>query len=130
MAFLLVDEKGNQQVKKKDKGAEKVNFLDENINKIINADCLDIFKQLPDKCIDLVLTDPPYFGIVKNKWDNQWKDILFAPIDVRADRFVSVVAKQSGSKERTVQKSFARLVAIGKVVLNADTTFTMGELYE
>lgn len=54
--------------------------------------------------------------------------VLFAPIDVRADRFVRVVAKQSGLKERTVQKSFARLVAIGKVVLNADTTFTMGEL--
>ena len=29
-------------------------------NKIICADCLDILKQLPDKCIDLVLTDPPY----------------------------------------------------------------------
>ena len=29
-------------------------------NKIINADCIDILKQLPDKCIDLVLTDPPY----------------------------------------------------------------------
>jgi site-specific DNA-methyltransferase (adenine-specific) len=29
-------------------------------NKIINADCLDILRQLPDKCIDLVLTDPPY----------------------------------------------------------------------
>jgi site-specific DNA-methyltransferase (adenine-specific) len=29
-------------------------------NRIINADCMDILKQLPDKCIDLVLTDPPY----------------------------------------------------------------------
>lgn len=29
-------------------------------NKIINADCLDILKELPDKCVDLVLTDPPY----------------------------------------------------------------------
>lgn len=29
-------------------------------NKIINDDCLNILKQLPDKCIDLVLTDPPY----------------------------------------------------------------------
>lgn len=29
-------------------------------NKIINADCMDILKQLPDKCVDLVLTDPPY----------------------------------------------------------------------
>lgn len=33
-------------------------------NKIINADCLDILKQLPDKSVDLVLTDPPY--LIKN----------------------------------------------------------------
>jgi site-specific DNA-methyltransferase (adenine-specific) len=30
------------------------------INKIIQGDCLEIMKQLPDKCIDLILTDPPY----------------------------------------------------------------------
>lgn len=30
------------------------------INQIINADCMDILKQLPDKCIDLLLTDVPY----------------------------------------------------------------------
>jgi len=30
------------------------------LNKIIHADCLDILKELPDKCVDLVLTDPPY----------------------------------------------------------------------
>lgn len=29
-------------------------------NKIINANCLDILRQLPDKCVDLLLTDPPY----------------------------------------------------------------------
>ena len=34
------------------------------INKIYNADCLELMKQLPDKCVDLVLTDPPY-GIIK-----------------------------------------------------------------
>lgn len=34
--------------------------IEELTNKIINADCLDILKQLPDKCVDLVLTDPPY----------------------------------------------------------------------
>jgi site-specific DNA-methyltransferase (adenine-specific) len=33
-------------------------------NKIINADCMDILKELPDKCVDLVLTDPPY--LIKN----------------------------------------------------------------
>ena len=30
------------------------------INKIINGDCLEVMKQMPDKCIDLVVTDPPY----------------------------------------------------------------------
>lgn len=50
--------------------------LNEYENKIINADCLDVLRKLPHKCVDLVLTDPPYFKIVKNDWDNQWKDIF------------------------------------------------------
>lgn len=36
------------------------------LNKIHNIDCLEFMKTLPDKCIDLVLTDPPYgIGIAK-----------------------------------------------------------------
>ncbi len=34
--------------------------LEKYTNKIIHADCMDILKQLPDKCIDLVVIDPPY----------------------------------------------------------------------
>jgi len=30
------------------------------LNKIHHADCLSFMKQLPDKCVDLILTDPPY----------------------------------------------------------------------
>jgi len=30
------------------------------VNKIYNIDCLAFMKTLPDKCIDLVVTDPPY----------------------------------------------------------------------
>jgi DNA modification methylase len=29
-------------------------------NRIYHGDCLDIMKAWPDKCIDLILTDPPY----------------------------------------------------------------------
>ena len=38
------------------------------INQIICGDCLEVMKQIPDKSIDLVLTDPPY-GINKAEWD-------------------------------------------------------------
>ena len=40
--------------------------LEEMINQVICGDCLPILKSLPDKCIDLVLTDPPY-GIGADK---------------------------------------------------------------
>jgi site-specific DNA-methyltransferase (adenine-specific) len=36
------------------------------LNKIYNADCLEIMKSIPDKSINLVLTDPPY-GIKMDK---------------------------------------------------------------
>lgn len=41
-----------------------------------NEDCLSYVRKLPDKSIDLVLTDPPYFiGFDGGKgWDSQWKD--------------------------------------------------------
>jgi len=41
---------------------------------LVNADCMDFLRTLEDDSVDLVLTDPPYFGIVANDWDNQWKD--------------------------------------------------------
>lgn len=34
--------------------------MQELLNRIHNANCFDILKQLPDESVDLVLTDPPY----------------------------------------------------------------------
>lgn len=39
------------------------------LNTAYEGDCLDFMRELPDKCIDLVLTDPPY-GTTANKWDS------------------------------------------------------------
>ena len=30
------------------------------LNTAYEGDCLEFMRELPDKCIDLVLTDPPY----------------------------------------------------------------------
>ena len=42
-------------------------------NSIINGDCLEAMKLIPDKSIDLICTDPPYYKIKQEKWDRQWK---------------------------------------------------------
>jgi len=37
------------------------------VNKIICGDCLEVMKDWPDNCVDLVLTDPPY-GLSNENW--------------------------------------------------------------
>ncbi len=39
---------------------------------IYNGDCLDVLPRLPDNSVDLILTDPPYFKVKGDAWDNQW----------------------------------------------------------
>ena len=47
--------------------------------KIINADCMDILKQLPDKCVDLVLTDFPYNEV--NRSSNGLRNLDMGCVD-------------------------------------------------
>lgn len=58
------------------------------LNTLIQWDCLDVMKSIPDKSIDLILTDPPYWiwesawknksrgkcAIAKDYWDKDWDD--------------------------------------------------------
>lgn len=39
------------------------------INKVIQGDCLEVMKGIPDKSIDMILCDLPY-GTTQNKWDS------------------------------------------------------------
>jgi len=56
--------------------------IDEMLNKVICGDCLEVMKDIPDKSIDLVLTDPPYGigadkgvgGFGSSKTDNHYED--------------------------------------------------------
>lgn len=47
-------------------------FEDKYINKILNGDCLSVMREMPDKCVDLVVTSPPYN--LKNSTGNGMKD--------------------------------------------------------
>ena len=38
------------------------------INQVLQGDCLELMKDIPDGSVDMILADLPY-GITKNKWD-------------------------------------------------------------
>ena len=48
------------------------------LNTIIQGDCMEVMKNIPDKSIDLVLTDPPY-GMNKGSWD---KDSFYPIMEI------------------------------------------------
>ncbi len=58
--------------------------MDKWLNKIICGDCLEVMKELPDKSVDLVLTDPPYKmnhstgGCTNIGFENKWQGMIKA----------------------------------------------------
>lgn len=43
------------------------------LNSTILGDCIDIMKDIKDKSVDLVIADPPYWKVIGQKWDYQWR---------------------------------------------------------
>lgn len=43
------------------------------LNTTILGDCLDVMKEIEDGSVDLVVADPPYWKVIGQKWDYQWR---------------------------------------------------------
>ncbi|MBX2916694.1 MAG: site-specific DNA-methyltransferase [Cyclobacteriaceae bacterium] len=65
---------------------------------LLNLDCLDLLKSLPDASVNLMLTDPPY-GITQNDWD---KPINLAEMWLKWER----VVKPNGAFVFTTSQPF------------------------
>lgn len=83
-------------------------------------DCLSSLKALPAESVDLIATDPPYFRVKKNDWDNQWsssKDFLdwLSQVLKECDR----VLKPNGS-----------IYVFCSPALNAQTELVVAEHFE
>jgi adenine-specific DNA-methyltransferase len=52
------------------------NTVEINSAKLVHADSLQYIKTLPDNCIDAIITDPPYYRVKTNGWDNQWSSTI------------------------------------------------------
>jgi len=62
------------------------------------GDCLEVMRSMPNKSVDAVITDPPYYKVMNHAWDNQWKTIeeYQAWIDALAIEWRRVI-KDNGS---------------------------------
>lgn len=66
--------------------------------KLMQGDCLELMKDIPDKSVDLILTDPPY-GTTACKWDSV---IPFEPMWAQLKR----VIKDTGAIVLTASQPF------------------------
>lgn len=65
---------------------------------IVNDDCLAAMRAMPDNSVDLIATDPPYFRVKSEEWDNKWSTPaeFVAWIDELAEQWQRVL-KPNGS---------------------------------
>ena len=67
-----------------------------NLNQIITSDNIEYLKTLPDECIDLVVTSPPYDELrdynelvhVARQFSNRAERMLFAQIDKNVEQIL------------------------------------------
>ena len=39
---------------------------------LIHGDCLEVMRGMDANSVDAIITDPPYFRVKGEAWDNQW----------------------------------------------------------
>jgi len=89
----------------------------EQIDAIICGDCLDVMRGMPDGCVDLILTDPPYGHNNNNNGDliSRWEVALGRGdyIPERDNRPIANDGVEANDLFRAVLPEFARLLPAG-----------------
>jgi site-specific DNA-methyltransferase (adenine-specific) len=80
-------------------------------NKIINGDCLELIKDIPDNSIDFILTDPPYFDNFKANWNAKEQYV---------NRTREGEPRKISCKEASMRSSFKRVEEINSQITPKD----------
>ena len=43
------------------------------MDKVVLGECIEELKKLPTGSVDLIIADPPYWKVIGEKWDYQWR---------------------------------------------------------
>ncbi len=94
-----------------------MNKINNMLNSVIEGDCLEVMKQIPDKSIDMILCDLPY-GTTQNKWDS------VIPLDKLWKQYHRIV-KDNGAIVLTSQGIFT-----AKLILSNEKYFKYKIVWE
>ena len=79
------------------------------INTVLQGDCLELMKDIPDKSIDMILCDLPY-GTTRNQWDS------IIPLDDLWKQYERIV-KENGAIVLTAQLPFDKVLGTSNLNL-------------
>ena len=79
---------------------------DKFVNRVIEGDCIEVMRHLPNDCIDMVLCDLPY-GTTQNKWDS------IVPLDELWAEYKRIV-KSNGAIVLTSQGLFTAMLIMSQ----------------
>lgn len=100
-------------------------YYEDDSVKLYLGDCLDVLREMPSDSVDLLLTDPPYFKVKQDEWDNQWAkaseflswlgeflDIAKPTLVANASAWVFASPVMTSSVERLVGERFRVLNSV------------------
>lgn len=83
--------------------------IEELRNTVLQGDCLELMKDIPDKSIDMILADLPY-GTTQNKWDS------IIPLDELWLQYGRII-KDNGAIVLTAQTPFDKVLGVSNLKL-------------
>jgi site-specific DNA-methyltransferase (adenine-specific) len=89
------------------------------VNQLIQGDCLEVMRTLPDNSIDLIITDPPYFKVKSEWWDRQWSD---------ADKFLEWIDQLAEQWQRLLKPN-GSLYCFASPKMSARVEVTIGRRF-
>jgi adenine-specific DNA-methyltransferase len=85
-----------------------------------NVECLSFMRTMEDNSVDAIVTDPPYFGVKEDDWDNQWKN---------ADHFIEWIGELSEQWQR-ILKPNGSLYCFASPQLRSRVEVKIGERFK
>ncbi|MHC5036021.1 MAG: DNA-methyltransferase [Planctomycetota bacterium] len=85
-------------------------------NKILHGDCIEVMGHLPDACVDLVVTDPPFaidFKTVRSNYNRTSSRVMEGYTEIRARDYAAFTQRWMAEAKRLLKASGSLFVFSG-----------------